>query len=85
MNGLKFTTAEHWIQYTKSKLFGDTSTTESILNSENALDAKRLGYRIQGYDPKIWHEKGYDLCIPGIKAKFKQNLDFVMNVKNNLT
>ena len=75
LNGLRFTTPEHSIQYAKSKLFGDQQhqTTELILNSENTLDAKRLGYRIQGYDPKIWHEKGYDLCIPGIKAKFQQN------------
>ena len=73
MNGLKFITAEHWIQYTKSNLFGDTLTSDLIVNSENAMEAKRLSYKIQGYDPKLWHEKGYDLCIPGIKAKFNQN------------
>ena len=73
INGQKFNTAEHWIQYVKSKLFGDTTTTELILNSENVLDAKKLGYKIQGFDPKTWHEKGYELCIPGIKAKFQQN------------
>ena len=37
------------------------------------MEAKRLGYKIHGYDPKIWHEKGYSLCLPGIKAKFNQN------------
>ena len=73
INGIKFTTAEHWIQYTKSNLFGDTLTSNQILNSENAMEAKRLGYNIHGYDPKIWHEKGYHLCLPGIKAKFIQN------------
>ena len=73
MNGIKFTTAEQWIQYTKSILFGDTSTSDQILNSENAMEAKWLGYKIHGYDPKIWHEKGYSLCLPGIKAKFNQN------------
>ena len=40
MNGLKFITAEHWIQYMKSKLFGDTLTSDLIVNSENAMDAK---------------------------------------------
>ena len=69
MNGVKFTTAKQWIQYTKSNLFGDTLTSDLILNSENAMEAKWLSYKIQGYDPKLWHEKGYDLCIPGIKAK----------------
>ena len=73
MNSINFNTAEHWIQYIKSKLFGDESTATSILNSETARDAKRLGYKIQGYDSKIWYEKGFDLCKPGIKAKFNQN------------
>ena len=73
LNGIKFTTAEQWIQYTKSNLFGDTLTSDQILNSETAMEAKRLSYNIQGYDPKIWHEKGYHLCLPGIKAKFIQN------------
>ena len=66
-------TAEHWIQHMKSNLFGDTLTSNQILNSETAMEAKRLGYNIQGYDPKIWQEKGYHLCLPGIKAKFIQN------------
>ena len=69
MNGIKFTTAEQWIQYTKSILFGDTSTSDQILNSENAMEAKWLGYKIHGYDPKIWHAKGYSLCLPGITGK----------------
>ena len=73
IKGIKFTTAEHWIQYTKANLFGDTLTSNQILNSENAMEAKWLGYNIHGYNPKIWHEKGYQLCLPGIKAKFFQN------------
>ena len=48
MNGIKFTTAEQWIQYTKSILFGDTSTSDQILNSENAMEAKWLSYKIHG-------------------------------------
>ena len=81
INGIKFTTAEQWIQYTKSILFGDTLTSNQILNSENAMEAKRLDYNIHGYDPKIWHEKGYRLCLPGIKAKFIQNPPLLKTLK----
>ena len=52
---------------------GDESSATSILNCETARDAKRLGYNIQGYNSKTWYEKGYDLCQPGIKAKYLQN------------
>ena len=81
INGQTFNTAEHWIQYVKSKLFGDITTTELILNSESALEAKKLGYKIQGYEPKTWHEKGYELCLPGIKAKFQQNPNLLCMLK----
>ena len=81
LNGQSFDTAEHWIQYTKSKLFGDTTTSELILNSENAREAKKLGYKIQGYEPATWHEKGYELCFPGIKAKFHQNPNLLEMLK----
>ena len=81
LNGLKFNTAEHWIQYTKSKLFGDKLTSVTILNCETARDTKRHGYKIQGYDPKTWYEKGFELCKPGIKAKFNQNPNLLKMLK----
>ena len=73
IDNTKFNTAEHWIQYTKAKLFGDKVTATSIINSETARDAKKLSYKIQGYDAKTWRDKGYDLCLPGLKEKFLQN------------
>ena len=56
-------------------------TSELILNSENAREAKKLGYKIQGYEPATWYEKGYDLCLPGIKAKFQQNPNLLQMLK----
>ena len=48
-------------------------TAYSILNSETAREAKKLSYKIQGYNAKTWQEKGYDLCLLGLKEKFLQN------------
>lgn len=73
IDGKQFTTAEHWIQSTKATFFQDKKIAEAIINCNTALEAKRWGYKVQGFDPKIWNEKGYDLCLPGIKAKYKQN------------
>lgn len=70
---IRFKTAEHWIQHTKAKLFGDETSADAIINSDTAIEAKRLGYRIQGFDAKMWYDKGYDLCLPGIRAKYHQN------------
>ena len=54
IDNIKFNTAEHWIQYSKAKLFGDKETVTSIINNETARDAKKLSYKIQGYDAKTW-------------------------------
>ena len=68
-----FNTAEHWIQYTKALFFEDKTTAECILDCETLLEAKRLGYSVQCYDPKLGKEHGYNLCLPGIRAKYMQN------------
>ena len=51
----------------------DQQTAENILNCEIALDAKRLGYKINGFDMQRWSTDGYNICHEGIKAKFVQN------------
>ena len=59
-------------------------TATSIINSETAREAKKLSYKIQGYDAKTWRDKGYDLCLPGLKEKFLQNL-VLMNMLRTTT
>ena len=73
INGHMFNTAEHWIQYTKALFFEDKTMAECILDSETPLEAKMLGYSVQLYDAQLWKEHGYNLCLPGIKAKYVQN------------
>ena len=48
----------------------DTRTAEDILKCNTALEAKRLGYRI---NMQKWSTEGYDICHEGIKSKFAQN------------
>ena len=73
MDEMRFKTAEHWIKYTKAKFFLDKTSADAIINSDSAVEAKRLGYRIQGFDAKVWYDKGYNLCMPGIGTKYQQN------------
>ena len=50
LDDLVFPTAEHYIQYQKALLFGDSITANSILKSATALDVKRLSYRIVNFN-----------------------------------
>ena len=68
-----FHSAEQWIQYQKSLLFGDSYTTNLILRTDSAIEAKRLSHKISGVDHTRWKLDGYEKCVIGIKAKFDQN------------
>ena len=73
INGQNFHCSEQWIQYQKVLAFGDSFTANQILQAENALDCKRLSYKINGVDHEKWKNEGYELCFNGILEKFIQN------------
>ena len=73
INGQLFHCSEQWIQYQKALAFGDSYTANQILQTDNALDCKRLSYKINGVDHVKWRNEGYSLCFDGIKEKFIQN------------
>ena len=54
-------------------MFGDSYTTNLILRTDSAIEAKRLSYKIAGVDHLRWKLDGYHKCEPGIMAKFDQN------------
>ena len=67
-----FHSAEQWIQYQKSLMFGDSYTANLILCSESTIDTKRLSHKITGVDQQCKLD-GYEKCATGIIAKFNQN------------
>ena len=79
LDDLVFPTAEHYIQYQKALLFGDSLTANSILKSATALDATRLSYKIVNFNKQQWVRDGYEICERGVRAKFEQN-ELLMNM-----
>ena len=73
LDGLEFATMEHYIQYQRSLLFGDSVTANQILKSATALEAKKLSYRIENFNKHQWVQQGYEICERGVRAKFEQN------------
>ena len=66
INDHQFHSSEQWIQYQKALAFGNSYTANLILQSESALDCKRLSYKIKGVDNVKWHNEGYELCFDGV-------------------
>ena len=87
IDGIKFPTSEHYIQYTKSITFGDKATAIKILNANTPADCKALGWKISNFDKEKWDENAKALCIGGIRAKFFQNkklLDTLLRTKGHI-
>ena len=74
IEGQRFPTAEHWIQYNKAMFFGDSFVANAILHCESPYQAKKLSYQVNGVDKQQWIDNGFDKCYTGVREKFKQNL-----------
>ena len=74
IEGQKFPTAEHWIQYSKAMFFSDSFVANAILNCDSPYEAKKLSYEINGADKQQWRDNVFDKCYTGVREKFKQNL-----------
>ena len=73
INGQTFHSSEQWVQYQKALTFGNSYTANQILQTDTALECKRLSHNINGVDNEKWKSVGYELCFDGIREKFLQN------------
>lgn len=74
-NGVKFLTLEHYLMYSKAKLFGDDEIAEKIIKTKNPLYVKRLGRIVKNFNESIWAANRYQIMETGIKMKVEQNDD----------
>ena len=72
IDGHRYHSMEQWIQYSKAMLFGDSCTANKILQSDSLQKCKCLSYQINGVNNKKWRAEGFELCLKGVEAKFKQ-------------
>ena len=54
-------------------LFGDSSTTNKILQADSPQECKQLSYQIKGVINEKWNADGFEICLKGVEEKFKQN------------
>ena len=73
IDGHRYHSAEQWIQYSKAMLFGDSSIANKILQTDNPQECKCLSYQINGVNNEKWRAEGFEICLKGVEAKFKQN------------
>ena len=72
LNGLQFSCNEQFYQHEKAMACGNHQAATSIMMSQDPVLMKKIGDGLQ-INHKLWREKGKDVMMQGLQAKFKQN------------
>ena len=75
VDGVAYSSAEHFMMTAKALVFGDTGAAERIRAAPHPGAAKALGRQVRGFDEKQWAERRFDLVVAGNVAKFSQHPD----------
>ncbi len=87
VDGIKYRTAEHWMMARKAELFQDQEMLEAILEVNSPMEAKKLGRKVQHFDPVIWDKHKYEFVKDGNRHKFEQHEDlkaFLLTTKKRI-
>jgi ribA/ribD-fused uncharacterized protein len=81
VDGVRYSTAEHWMMASKARLFGDEESAEKAIKAGHPQQAKSIGRTVRGFDTEIWLRHRFGLVAEGNVHKFGQNeplLDFLL-------
>lgn len=81
IEGQRYPTAEHFMMAEKAALFDDQATRAMVLQAPNPGAAKALGRQVRGFDEAIWLENRFAIVTRANKAKFAQNPELSMFLK----
>lgn len=73
VDGVRFATAEHFMMWSKAKLFGDAEAADHILAASHPSDAKKLGRTVRNFDGAVWESRRFGIVVEGSRAKFSQS------------
>jgi ribA/ribD-fused uncharacterized protein len=75
VDGVTYSSAEHYMMAAKALLFGDSATAERIQTAPHPGAAKKLGREVRGFNEQRWAQRRFDLVVTGNLAKFGQHPD----------
>ncbi|NUO53491.1 MAG: NADAR family protein [Polyangiaceae bacterium] len=87
VNGICFHTAEHYMMWSKARLFDDEVVAEQITGTREPARAKALGRSVRNFDQQTWEDERFGIVVEGSTAKFSQNTElgaFLLGTKNKV-
>jgi ribA/ribD-fused uncharacterized protein len=87
VEGVTYSTAEHWMMVKKALLFGDQEQYEKILSSDSPAKAKQCGRAVKNFDPQTWETNAFAFVVEGNQHKFSQHAamqDFLLSTGDSV-
>jgi ribA/ribD-fused uncharacterized protein len=75
IDGITYTTAEHFMMVEKARIFDDRETLAEILTAPSPAAAKKLGRKVANFNDTAWLAARRDIVVRGNQAKFSQHPD----------
>lgn len=75
LDGAQFATAEHYMMWSKARLFDDSASASKILDAGSPAAAKALGREVQGFVNETWEAHRSEVVFRANVAKFSQNAE----------
>ncbi|MER6104343.1 NADAR family protein [Streptomyces sp. NPDC001832] len=82
VDGVTYTSAEHWMMAAKARLFGDAEAEVRAVSAKSPAQAKKVGRLVRGFDEAVWERERYALVVAGSIHKFShhpQLREFLLN------
>ncbi|WP_443080208.1 NADAR family protein [Streptomyces sp. P9-A2] len=82
VDGVTYTTAEHWMMAAKARIFADPEAERKILAAEHPADAKKEGRLVRHFDDAVWRRERFRVVVEGSTHKFAAHADlraFLLN------
>lgn len=73
IDGVTFPTVEHYVQWSKAKMFGDAASQTKIMKTASAKTVKTIGNKIQNVKEEEWESRRDDIMRVALRAKFTQH------------
>ncbi len=73
LNGIRFSSAEQFIMYSKCTAFGDADSAKAVLETDDPARQQAIGRKAKGYNGNVWAGMRQMVAYEGLTAKFGQN------------
>lgn len=75
VNGINYSTAEHWMMAKKALLFNEKEIFQQIISAGSPAVAKALGREVRNFEAEKWNNAAYAIVTEGNLHKFSQNIN----------